>query len=532
MIKNIKILALASLVFVACEKEETIVVNNSSNGEVLTAGTADFTKYVAIGNSLSAGYSDGALFKEGQKTSWTKILSEQFALVGGGEYKVPYMSDNIGGFSNGTVQLTQEPYGLFQRRYFRANACGPDLVEGVTGTILGASIALAGPYNNAGIPGAKCIDIVKPGFGMLNPYFGRISTAPSSQTVLDYAKSQSPTFFSVWIGNNDVLGYALAGADSSLAQITPTAGASGVGFEESYKKIIDDMIASGAKGGVVANIPYVTTIPMFTTVPFKPLAPHKFAQDANEVDCSKTYPPSPADIGNINAVNDGLLIPLKSILALNGITDRIELLSPMAANPLLIKDESLDNKGAEIITTINTIEAFAALRPLANYLGAVYGQARHTRSTDLIPLTTAGAIASPATLPPTIPASLGLGSRGVTYPMEDRFILVPSEILELKNATDNFNSYIKQTAITNKLAFVDANAVLTLVATTGISANGFTVKSNFVTGGGFSLDGVHPSPRGYALLANEFIKSINTTYGSNLKAVDLSKYRTLFPRVL
>ena len=81
MIKNIKLLLLVSLTFVACsKKDDEVVINNSSDGLPLTAGTADFSKYVAVGNSLSAGYSDGGLFIEGQKTSWTAILSDQFKL--------------------------------------------------------------------------------------------------------------------------------------------------------------------------------------------------------------------------------------------------------------------------------------------------------------------------------------------------------------------------------------------------------------------------------------------------------------------
>ena len=58
------------------------------------------------------------------------------------------------------------------------------------------------------------------------------------------------------------------------------------------------------------------------------------------------------------------------------------------------------------------------------------------------------------------------------------------------------------------------------------------MTSNYVTGGGFSLDGVHPSPRGYALIANEFMKAINLKYGSNLKAYDLGNFRILFPATL
>jgi hypothetical protein len=36
---------------------------------------------------LTSGYSDGALFIEGQKTSYTNIMAEQFKAVGGGEFK-------------------------------------------------------------------------------------------------------------------------------------------------------------------------------------------------------------------------------------------------------------------------------------------------------------------------------------------------------------------------------------------------------------------------------------------------------------
>ena len=96
-----------------------------------------------------------------------------------------------------------------------------------------------------------------------------------------------------------------------------------------------------------------------------------------------------------------------------------------------------------------------------------------------------------------------------------------------------FIGYIIDTLVDAKgLAFVDANAILAQVAAGGISGNGFTVTSAFVTGGGFSLDGVHPSPRGYALIANKFVEAINAKYGSNLKGVSLGDYRILFPASL
>jgi lysophospholipase L1-like esterase len=116
--------------------------------------------------------------------------------------------------------------------------------------------------------------------------------------------------------------------------------------------------------------------------------------------------------------------------------------------------------------------------------------------------------------------------------LADKWVLSKAEVAELKAATDAYNAKIKAVATAKELAFVDVNALLTQVATTGFTANGFTVTAAFVIGGGFSTDGVHPSPRGYAMIANKFTQAINATYGSNLKAVDLGNYRILFPKSL
>lgn len=98
MIKNFKWLLLVSLTFMACNSDDEVVtVIDSSDGLPLTSGTADFSKYVALGNSLTSGFSDGALFIKGQQGSYTNIMAQQFKLVGGGEFKIPYTNDNIGG---------------------------------------------------------------------------------------------------------------------------------------------------------------------------------------------------------------------------------------------------------------------------------------------------------------------------------------------------------------------------------------------------------------------------------------------------
>ena len=54
-----------------------------------SAGSADFSKYVALGNSLTAGYADGALYSSGQSYAYANIIGQQLMLAGGGAFVEP-----------------------------------------------------------------------------------------------------------------------------------------------------------------------------------------------------------------------------------------------------------------------------------------------------------------------------------------------------------------------------------------------------------------------------------------------------------
>jgi len=506
MIKNFKWLLLVSLTFVACNtNDDEVIVYDSSDGLPLTAGTANFSKFVTLGNSLTAGYSDNALFIEGQKASYTNIMAQKFKLVGGGDFKIPFMADNIGGFKINGTQFAGP-------RLYSSGGQAPVPVSGTPSTEILTSIATAGPYNNCGVPGAKSFHLLSPSYGSAagislgtaNPYYVRF--APNASTsVLAYAMSQTPTFFSLWIGNNDVLGYATTGGDGTNA-ITPSAGAAGVGFDATYDALVNTLTSAGAKG-VVANIPYVNTVPFFTTVPTNPV------------------PLSAAQVGQLNP----LFGAMNSMLAVAGQPARFQALTASATNPLLIADEMLAYDATALYTGGFTQAGYPPAT--AAFLGALYGKARHasnaTASKDYILLTARSLI---GTTQPGYPATNN--TIGVTFPMQDNTTLTASEVVLVKTATDAYNAKIKAVASAKGLAFVDTNALMTKIANGGISANGFTVTSAFITGGGFSTDGVHPSPRGYALIANKFIEAINTTFGSNLKGVSLANYGILFPKTL
>jgi hypothetical protein len=66
--------------------------------------------------------------------------------------------------------------------------------------------------------------------------------------------------------------------------------------------------------------------------------------------------------------------------------------------------------------------------------------------------------------------------------------------------------------------------------------NGYTVGNRKLTtdflGGLFSLDGIHPTNTGYAIMANEFIKAINQAFGLNVRDANIRDIAEHDPLVL
>jgi lysophospholipase L1-like esterase len=476
MIKNFKWVVLVSLTFMACTNDDT-----DTTGEApVTSGTADFSKYVALGDSFAAGFSDGALFKKGQENSYPNLLAQQFAAAGGGVFTSPFMAaDNVGGFSAGGVQVVSP------RLYLDTATNTPTPVTGVSANTL--TERLTGSFNNMGIPGAKSFHLLFNGYAPLNPYFKRMASSLTA-TVLGDALAQNPTFFSLWIGGNDALGYSLNGGVPTSQDavngndLTPTAT-----FTASYNALATQLSASGRKG-VVANLPYVTALPYFTTVPFN------------------AVPLNAATATQLNAgyaqYNGGLAVAQNAGLISAAERTRRTITFAAGQNAVVMVDSYLTNLSALGLPSF-----------------------RQATSADLLVLPSRSII---GTTVGGNPAQVN----GVSVPLEDKWVLSSDEIVEVKAATDAYNLVIQAAATTNNLAFVDAKTVMDQLSTTGLNFNTYNMTSTYVTGGSFSLDGFHPSARGYALITNLFIDAINAKYGSTLKKKDGRDFEILYPRVI
>lgn len=472
----------------------------------VTKGEADFSNYVSLGNSLTSGYRDNALYIDGQNESYPNIIAGQMRLAGGGSFVQPLMADNNGGLLLGTTPIQAT------KLYIQSFVNGSPNITNVAGTPTTNIVnKVTGALNNFGVPGAKSFHLVAPGYGNLagvlagtaNPYYVRFSTSATSN-IVDDAVAKKPTFFSYWIGNNDVLSYATSGGlgVNQTGNINPaTYGSNDISdpnvVAASIKAGLDKLKAGGATKGVIANIPYVTSIPYFTTVPYNPL--------------------TPAALGaNLTTLNTSLYGPLKQALTAFGAGTRINLLSATSSNPVLIKDASLTDLSAQLTAALTPSLGL----PTATAFGQIYGQARQTTAEDYIILTTRGVI---GTTVPGAPASINV--YGISYPLQNQHVLTKTEATTVKTAVDAYNTSIKTLADTYGLAFVDANKkMIELNGQSGISFDGVKYTAKFVTGGTFSLDGVHLTGRGYAIVANEFIKAINMKYKSTLPQVDVNKY--------
>ena len=464
----------------------------------VTSGEADFSKYVALGNSLTSGYRDGTVYLDGQLESYPAMIAEQMQKAGGGTFTQPLVPDNIGGFANipgfkGKLTL--------------------QVVNGALTPVYSTAVStldrLTGTYNNMGVPGAKSFHLVANGYGNMaglaagtaNPYFVRFASSATT-SVLEDAKAQNPTFFSLWIGNNDVLSYATSGGvgTNQTGNTNPRTYSSNDITDPnvlagSIRTVLEGMRSVGATKGVIANIPNVTSIPFFTTIPY------------NAVPLNEAYAAT---------LNAQLVGRLKPILTALGQGDRLKTLV-VGQNPLLIKDETLTDLSSQI-TAVLTRNGVSAAE--AAFIGATYGQARHTTSEDLVLLSTKPVINSKVT-----GVSEQFNKLGITYPLEDKYVLTKSEVAQVQTATNAYNTQIKALAEAYGLAFVDTNAkMVELGKSSGIQYNGVNYSTTFVTGGSFSLDGVHLTGKGYAVIANEFIKAINAKYKSNLRQVNPNNY--------
>lgn len=330
-----------------------------------------------------------------------------------------------------------------------------------------ANAYLPRAYDNMGIPGFDLNDALnsKTAADNGNPFTDIVLRNPDfgNTNQIQQALGLSPTLLILWLGNNDVLGAALDGGD--LTQITSAAD-----FQTRLTAILNYIrVDQGyANAIIMANIPNVSDIPYVNML-------------------------------------DGIFVD-------PGTGTAIPMLFDLTFQPIDF--------------------GFGLMLPLI------------TEETDVVHVTLPGALAYQAGLgvpdsayivnnfgyPPGMAASIvaGLMAQGITptgLPIPGDMTITATEETAIATAVAGFNTIIDQLATAFSVqAVMDANTALATLNSTGI--DGFTGHYVYMnpSGTAFSLDGVHPNNAGYAIIANEFIKVINTYLGQNLPLLNTSQY--------
>lgn len=448
--KKIYIYGSLALMFAACKPNVNVTTP-------ATAGDVVFTNYMAIGCSYSAGYADKSLTVSGQLNSFPMRLFEQFETIKTNGAKGPFIQPLVKG-DNGYPE--------------------PKLVLG-TVTYCDGTVSMApvhttlpldsngswqyispvnnGQINNISVPKIRVADYPVMGYAGLNSYAQRFYYDPTKRPLDElYSRVYNlhPTFFTLWLGVTDVLGYAASGGQGNgtglalpvtlniynSSDITPT-----TVFADIYDSIVTAITSTTASGALM-NIPDITALPFFTTIP------------ANGLHITrKSY----ADT----------LQALYSTYIFDKVFQEGD-------NYYIIRDH--DNKIRQ----------------------AVPG--------ELILL--------------TVPRdSIKCAGWGSTKPIPKEYVLTTDELQNIRTAVTAFNYNIQQQCKNRRLAYVDVYSFLKTLSS-GMAYNGIDYSTEFVSGGAFSLDGVHLNPRGNALLANFVINSINNYYHSTIPQTDANKY--------
>ncbi len=400
-------------------------------------GSANLTRYVAIGNSLTAGYQSSALYQSAQEYSYPNLIAKQVGLT---SFEQPLIADpGIGG------QIKIVSLDPFVTKYEPVQGGAP------------LNLSYPAPYNNLGIPGIVLADVMNStttaGSYSKSPFIDIILRGKGTQ--FSQVKALNPTFITLWIGNNDVLGFATSGGAK------PTAPTPSGTFAALFSQLADSLASTGAKV-VVANIPSVTAIPFFTTV------------------------------------GPGLAQKLTALQIPGFYYQRHGQYSGSAGTPSQLANYSL------LITLVG--QSYLA------DLGKPSGKFWKQNNIDITPLILGGILDTTK--------AFGLDPKN---PIPDALVLDDGEVATAAQSVSDFNATISSIASAKGWGLVNINSFFNTIRTndamSGTNFGGIIFKTTFVTGGLFSLDGVHPTSQGQAILANEFLKVINSKFGANFPLI-------------
>ena len=385
-------------------------------------GGPNESKIVSLGDSLTAGFQDGALYAAGQQTGYVVHVARSMNT----EIALPLMA--APGIPTPDARTGQ---GLMVQQPDTCALSGFVLATGrttgrVDPTVPAMNIAVPGHTMSEAVAARWAIDPANPegtadtaeDFVLGFPYaLLRPGSAPRSQ--LETAVDLVPTFIIVWLGNNDVLSAAL-GATVNKTTLTPINA-----FDENADALFSSLVGTGAEGAIL-NIPDVTVFPNLFSGPE--------------------------------------------------------------------------------LETITGLDA----KKMKRLLGV--------KKSDFVPLSAF----------PTIQSIVAGDASG---PLAPNQILTKKELNKIRKSIKKFNEKLAVKAQDNGWALVDMNSILAGFEGSGVDVPGLGRLTTGYFGGIFSVDGVHPTRTGHALIASAVLAVVNERYMTSFPLPDVAAVAATDPEV-
>ncbi len=383
----------------------------------------DLTRFVAVGDSLTAGVQNIGLEGSQQANGFAALIARQAG--------IPFVQPLVE-FPGSPAYLTIYQNGPFPvtgpvaapRMVGRLNPTAhPDNLAVPSFTVANAleyRPNASAPYN-PGDRGPLVLGIPGP---FVSPGMAACATNPMpdcvGSTMIELAKARKPTTTLVWIGNNDAL---IAGLFGDLRLLTPLEK-----FEADFSKLMDELESTGTDL-IVGTIPDITAIPYFSSAR----------------DIASRYHLSRGELASKLNLAEGDYVRLSALPVIDAIV-----------------------RG----TTEGPLPAVCA---------------------------------PPIYVLPQVPCRLTAADAEV---MQDRI--------------KDFNKVIAKQTRTRSGVLVDTNKLVDQIAKRGYVVGNEKLTTNYL-GGLFSLDGIHPSNTGYAVIANSFIREMNVRFRLQIPEVSVEK---------
>lgn len=494
--KKLLSLVLLLALITSCEDYQDLDIDPVDSGD------ADFSSYVAVGNSLTAGFQSNALYEDAQKYSFPNLLAHQLQIE---NFEQPLIS-NPGIGDPGRIELINLEGSITQY-----NTNQGELIN----------MGIGRPYNNLGVPGINIGAYENAPDD--NPLYPLIINEGNPQSPLPniHAAVQAlqPTVVSFWLGNHDILSYVRSGGLQEFTNPND--------FQAQYASAITKLQNLESDPTIItANIPSVESIPYATTlgpqiqsqiedneqVPGL-VVQRTFYQENQQIGASENGDP-------VGLIQERYLDDPSHALILLTARDYLPYIG-VSANP---QAQSYDEEA--VTNILNYWRGYivnagvAAEEEVANY-----------NQEDIENTLTQMTIAQyEQTFGPAEAQGFAVAYEGFDFnqpfgldgqnPFPNQFVLGSNEINIINTVTSIYNSII---ASQGDIQF-DVNSFFEQIIQDGQYADpNSDVTLQPTIGSSFSLDGIHPSNRAHAALANELIKTINEATGSNIEQINIAK---------